>query len=403
MIQVVCGRMQFMNTDLAGLLGTRETAALEFKESANNRDAIAEVVCALANDLACTGGGDVLIGVTDDGRPVHGIDTSDRALLTLTELRDDGRILDRPSIMVQTARYSGEPVIRIHVEPSSTPPVRFKGIVWVRPGPTTRRANRDDERVLNERRRSMDTPFDSRPVAGSSLDDLDLEVIRATYLPAVVDQEVIEENERPLSQQLASMRLSDSFETPTVLGQLIAGFDPGSYIPGAYVQFVRYQGTDLDAAVSDDQELRSHLIDISIRLEALLRSNLRSRVVPVSELRETHIPDYPIEALRETCMNAIMHRNYETSYAPVRVVWFDDRIEVSNPGGPFGQVRSDNFDRVNDYRNPSLAAAMKALGYVNRFGRGIGRIRSSLRTNGNPPADFVIDDSSWTVTLRTAL
>lgn len=172
------------------------------------------------------------------------------------------------------------------------------------------------------------------------------------------------------------------------MGQLAAGFDPGSYIPGAYIQFVRYQGTDLDAAVSDDQELRSHLIDISIRLEALLRSNLRSRVVPVSELRETHIPDYPIEALRETCMNAIMHRNYETSYAPVRVVWFEDRIEVSNPGGPFGQVRSDNFDRVNDYRNPSLAAAMKALGYVNRFGRGIGRIRSSLRTNGNPPANY---------------
>jgi len=116
-LRAVCGRMQFMTNDLAGLVGTRETAALEFKESASNRDAIAEVICALANDLACTGGGDLLIGVTDDGRPVHGIDTSDRALLTLTELRDDGRILDRPSITVQAAIYSGEPVIRIHVEP----------------------------------------------------------------------------------------------------------------------------------------------------------------------------------------------------------------------------------------------------------------------------------------------
>lgn len=228
-------------------------------------------------------------------------------------------------------------------------------------------------------------------------------MIRTTYLPAVVDQEVIEENERPLRQQLASMRLSDSSGTPSVLGLLIAGFDPEIYIPGAYVQFVRYQGTDLDAAVSDDQELRSHLIDISLRLEALLRSNLRTRIIPVSDLRETHVPDYPIEALREACMNAIMHRNYETSYAPVRIAWFDDRIEISNPGGPFGQVRSDNFDRVNDYRNPSLAAAMKTLGYVNRFGRGIGRIRSSLKSNGNPDAEFVIDDSSWTVTLRMAL
>lgn len=100
-------------------------------------------------------------------------------------------------------------------------------------------------------------------------------------------------------------------------------------------------------------------------------------------------------------MNAIMHRNYESSNAPVRIAWFDDRIEVTNPGGPFGQVRSDNFDRVNDYRNPSLAAAMKSLGYVNQFGRGIGRIRSSLARNGNPPPVFEIDDSSWTVTMRS--
>jgi ATP-dependent DNA helicase RecG len=102
------------------------------------------------------------------------------------------------------------------------------------------------------------------------------------------------------------------------------------------------------------------------------------------------------------CMNAIMHRNYESSYAPVRVAWFDDRIEVTNPGGPFGQVRPDNFDRVNDYRNPSLAAAMKSLGYVNQFGRGIGRVRASLRRNGNPEPEFVVDDASWTVTLWSA-
>ncbi|MFB4195143.1 ATP-binding protein [Streptomyces carpaticus] len=99
-------------------------------------------------------------------------------------------------------------------------------------------------------------------------------------------------------------------------------------------------------------------------------------------------------------MNALMHRNYETSNAPVRIAWFEDRIEVTNPGGPYGQVRDDNFDRVTDYRNPSLAASLKGLGYVNRFGRGIGRIRTALERNGNPPADFRVDDASWAVTIR---
>lgn len=93
---------------------------------------------------------------------------------------------------------------------------------------------------------------------------------------------------------------------------------------------------------------------------------------------------------------------YETSFAPVRIAWFDDRIEVANPGGPFGQVRADNFDRVNDYRNPNLASAMKSLGFVNRFGRGIGRIRHTLAQNGNPTPEFLVDESSWVVVPRRA-
>ena len=98
-------------------------------------------------------------------------------------------------------------------------------------------------------------------------------------------------------------------------------------------------------------------MDIAARLEPLIKANLRSRLV-ADGLRETQAPEYPFDALREICMNALMHRNYQSSYAPVPVLWFHDRVEVDNPGGPYGRVRTDNFDRVNDYRNPSLAAAM---------------------------------------------
>ncbi|OEV06194.1 hypothetical protein AN219_35355 [Streptomyces nanshensis] len=273
--------------------------------------------------------------------------------------------------------------------------------MWVRPGPTTRRATRDDERVLAERRRALDGPFDSRTVAGSGIDDLDLDLFRSSYLPSLVDPEVIDENGRPLPQQLASLHLTSPEEIPTALGLLAIGFDPGSRIPGAYVQFIRYQGTGLDAPVADDQELRQNLVGTASRLETVLRGHLHTRLVE-DGFRETQRPDYPLEALREVCMNALMHRNYETSYAPTRVAWFDDRIEVTNPGGPYGQVRNDNFDRVTDYRNPSLAAAMKGLGYVNRFGRGIGRIQASLERNGNPSAEFQVDESSWAVILRKA-
>ena len=110
-----------MSSDLADLLGTQETASLEFKQTARDRDKIGQAICALANDLPGRGGGDLLIGVAKDGTPCDETDVSDRTLLAITDYRDDGRILDRPSMTVEAGNYRGSPVIRIHVEASSTP------------------------------------------------------------------------------------------------------------------------------------------------------------------------------------------------------------------------------------------------------------------------------------------
>jgi len=393
--------MATMSDDLADELGTQETPSLEFKQDPRNRNALREAICALANDLPGADVGDLVIGVRKDGSPV-GADVHDDALLSLANLRDEGRILDRPTMLVKAATYQGTPVVRVRVWAAAAPPVRFDGVVWVRPGPTTRRASRDEERLLTERRRVADLPFDRHAVAGSTADDLDAELFRSTYLPAAVDQSVIEENQRPLDHQMASLGLLDLRGSPTVLGLLLVGYDPSEAISGSYVQFVRYDGSDLDAAVADEQEIRHNVIGTAPALATVLTGHLHTRLVEVGDFREEHRPNYPIDALRELCMNALMHRNYESSNAPTRILWFDDRIEVSNPGGPFGQVRADNFDRVNDYRNPSLAAAMKSLGYVNRFGRGIGRIRAALGRNGNPPPDFDIDPAYWTVVVRRA-
>lgn len=393
------GQDRGMTQDLATSLGRQETATLEFKREATNRDAIREAICALANDLTGAGGGVLLVGVTKEGRP-HATDTSDDALLAITNLRDDGRILDRPSMVVTVAVYDGSPVVRVDVSASTSPPVRVNGIVWVRPGPSTRRAGADDERILSERRVSRTVPFDSRPVLGSSLADLDTELLRSTYIPAAVDADVLAENHRPLSDQLASLRLSTTDGVPTTCGLLIGGFDPSTHLPGAYVQFVRYDGEAPDAPVVDEEELRGNLVNTTRALESLLRSHVHARLRSAGGFREESWPDYPLDALRELVVNALTHRNYESSNAPSRVSWFSDRIELVNPGGPYGQVRPDNFGRVNDYRNPSVAAAMKTLGYANRFGRGIARIAAALERNGNPPAEYEITDAYWAVTVR---
>lgn len=271
----------------------------------------------------------------------------------------------------------------------------------MRPGPMTKQASSDDERILTERARSKSVPPDLRAVDGTSLTDLDSELIRSTLIPAQVAGEIIEENDRPFEIQLASLGLLSRSGAPSLLGVLLASFDPTAFVPGAYVQFVRYDGSDESAPVSDEDEIRDNLVIAGRKTSDLLQVNIRHRLQTQGALQEISRPDYPLGALRETLVNALVHRSYEGTNAPIRILWFDDRLEVHSPGGPFGVVTADNFRRTTDYRNPNLAAAMKSLGYLNRFGRGIARTEAEMRRNGNPAPEFEIGQSWWTVILRS--
>ena len=117
-----------------------------------------------------------------------------------------------------------------------------------------------------------------------------------------------------------------------------------------------------------------------------------SRPVPVSALREEPESRYPPWALRELVLNAIIHRDYFLGNAPIKFYEYKrERIEIANPGGLFGRVNPENFPFVNDYRNPLLAEAMKVLGFVNKYNRGIAKVNRELEQAGNRPAQFDVN------------
>ncbi|MGH9131476.1 MAG: ATP-binding protein [Acidimicrobiales bacterium] len=386
--------------DLTNVLGDQERDDVEWKQDASNRDLLRKTICALANDLPGRGQGHLLIGVRDDGT-FAGITVDDELLLQVTNIRDEGRILDRPVLTVAKAVFAGGHCVHVEVVAARRRPVRFDGTVWVRVGTSTRRASREEEVLLTERTRGADLPFDQQPLEGTGETDLDTELFSSTYLPAAVDPAVLAENDRSMGQQLASLGMLDPASGEArVLGVLVVGLDPTSRIPGAYLQFVRYEGPDQASNVIDQEELRGNLIGQLATLDRLLMANVRTALREVGGLRQADQPDYPMSALRELVLNALTHRDYEHFNAPVRINWFDDRVEVTSPGGPYGVVTKDTYAQRNDYRNPALAAAMKQLGYVNRFGRGISLVRAALERNGNPPAVYQIEDRYWSVVVR---
>jgi ATP-dependent DNA helicase RecG len=390
--------------ELERLLGDMESDRVERKSSLSDRDKIRQTICALANDLPNhQQPGVIFIGVDDHGHCTN-LSITDELLLTLSDMRT--AVQPFASMVVQKRTLNGCDVAVIIVSPSTTPPVRYDGRVWVRVGPRRAIATPDEERRLAEKRRALDIPFDVRPVPYATLDDLDLDLFQREYLRSALPIDLLEQNQRTVEQQLISLRFAAPGEpiVPTNLGILVVGTHTRTFIPGAYIQFVRIDGTELTDPIKDQKELSGPISDTLRTLDTVLQAHI-SVSADITTSIETRSSDYPLVALQQLTRNAVLHRTYESTHAPVRMHWFQDRIEILSPGGPFGQVNRSNFGQpgITDYRNPHLAEAMKNLGYVQRFGMGIALARRELERNGNPPPEFVVEDMHVLVIVRRKL
>lgn len=302
-------------------------------------------------------------------------------------------------IAVAKVALPGGDVAVVEVQPSDLPPVRYKGQVWIRVGPRKAIANEQEERALTERRIAGAHTFDSSSAPGASIEDLSRSLF-AAYRQEVVAPDVIAANHRSIEEQLASLRFFDlKRHRPTVSGLLMFGTNPRFFIPGAYVQYLQLPGTSLTDLPQDQAEISGDLLSLLRELDTRLKTQIHASLKPVSALREKLVFDYPDVAVRELLLNAIMHRDYRSN-TPVRFYWFADRIEIQSPGGLYGEVTRETLTRRNSYRNPVIAEAMKAMGYVNRFGYGIQRAEAALRDNGNPLPEFEIDDKVFLVSIR---
>ncbi len=380
--------------ELLQLLTAGESDRVERKASLADGDKIRQAICAFANDLPDhRAPGVVFVGVNDDGSCAHG-HIDDALLKNLAAMRSDGNITPFPTMTVEARTLAGCTVAVAIVQPAYFPPVRCRGRTWVRIGPRRDVATPEEESRLAEKRRAGDLPYDLHPVPAASLEDLDLRLFESTYLPAAVAPEVLEQNGRSPREQLLSLRFVTRDGDPTVLGVLVLSPDPTRFIPGAYVQFLRIEGNALTDPIKDQREIAGALPDLLRLLDETLRVNQSVRSDPSASV-EVRQADYPLVALQQLTRNAVLHRRYEGTAAPVRITWFSDRVEILSPGGPYGQVNRQNFGRpgVTDYRNPHLAEAMKVLGYVQRFGLGIPLARRELAQNANPPPQFVVEES----------
>ncbi len=396
----------FTDEELLQIIETGESDAVEFKESLSGgaSERIREAICAFANDLPDhRKPGLVLVGVKDD-TTIGTTLITDELLRRLADMKTDGNIVPPPSLTVEKRVLRGKEIAIVTVQPSNSPPVRCRGAIHIRIGPRRGMATGQDERILNEKRRYGDRPFDLYPISSAGVSDLNLALFSYEYLPKAFSAEILEANERSLNEQLAATKMITTADDPTttVLGILTIGRTPQDFLPGAYVQFLRIDGNELTDTIIDSQEIRGAIPDQVRRLDDKLMAHNRIAVDVTSGPVEKRTALYPIEAVQQITRNAIMHRTYEATHAPVRVYWYNDRIEIISPGGVFGTITAENFGEpgFTDYRNPNLAEAMRTFGFVQRFGMGIPIARRLLEESGHPEPEFEIDNAYARATIQ---
>ena len=360
--------------DIRALLNDIESDRVERTISTTNTDKFGQAICAFANDLPDYRlPGYLFLGVKDDGEV-------------------QGHIQPQPSMTVEKVSMEEGDIVMVKVEPSVFPPVRYKGRIWIRIGPRKGVANEDDEHILMEKRRTNVTAFDASPCLNATIDDMDLQKFKHYFLPKAMTDEEIEEDRkegRTVKHQLSSFGFFDmKYDCPTNAGMLFFAKNLRRFIPGAYIQYVRFADKDRAGDILTEHEFKRNLCTTLEELDTFVETTIANRrPIPVSSTREDPFVDYPYWATRELLMNAICHRDY-TSNGPIQFYQYDDRIEIMNHGGLYGKANEQNFPKVNDYRNIVVAEAMKVLGFVNRHSRGVQRVQKELKANENGEAEY---------------
>ncbi|MEZ4860311.1 MAG: ATP-binding protein [Caldilineaceae bacterium] len=363
-------------------------------------EAIAETLAALAN----ANGGIAFLGVSAKGQPQKNAD-----LGLLREAVVEAGLLTDPPLILPTPQRALSPkgeVVVIQVPPGLPHLYNLHGRYLTRTASQNRPLTTPElRRLLLER---GDAGFESLPVAEATLADLDQALIER-YLNRIAvapDEELVEILAArgcvtlPHSLKPPGTTPAHTTATPTVAGVLLFGRNPQRFMRNAEIICVRYAGLSM----SDEfvrQDIGGPLAEQLRQAEAFVVSNMR-RGMRINGMQREETTEYPLAVVREAIVNATAHRDYSIRGEGVRVLIFNDRMEVYSPGRLPGHVTLENLKDERYSRNEAIVAVLSDLGYIERLGYGIDRMIATMEEAGLAPPLFEETTAGFRVTLYSA-
>ncbi len=345
----------------------------EFKAWPIHTDDLANSLIAFAN----TDGGQLILGVADDGRPV-GVEDPAAAMQTVDQVAYNNC---RPPLTVvqETVQADGATVVVVNVPKGDQRPYQTnKDLFYVRTTSGRRRASRQELLRLFQAAESFF--YDETVVLQAGLRDLDSRAFE-TFLQTAYHR-TLDEFDVGYERLLRNWRLVREREGqpyPTVAGLLFFGREPQRFLPQSHIVAARIPGRDLAPAPSDAKQLEGPLPAILEDAARFLRLHLPVTHRIEGFAPESH-PELPEAALRETVVNALAHRDY-TIAAPVRIFVFDNRVEVRTPGGLPNTVTIEamKLGAAHVLRNPAVYTLFSRMGLVTGIGSGVYRTIQLVR------------------------
>lgn len=355
------------------LLQQHESKTLEFKQDLSSPRGVLKTLVAFANSA----GGRLVLGVCDDKRIVGVADplAEEERICSLISDSIEPRLV--PSVELVTVQ--DKTLLIVEVFPSGLRPHFLKAIgpqngVMIRLGSSNRQAGPD--LIAELHRSSQGIVFDELPMPELDKSALDLDAA----------QELFGQRRKLTDKALLTLKILAQEQgrlVPTHGGMLLFGKDREQYFPDAWVQCGRFRGT-AKVHIFDQQEIHKPLPTALTEAELFLQKHA-FKTARFGALQREDVWSIPVEILREVLVNALVHADYSQRGTPIRVAFFDDRIEVDSPGHLLpGMTIEDMKSGVSRIRNPVIARVFRELQLFEQWGSGVQRIFAKASAEGLP-------------------
>ncbi len=345
-----------------------ESQHVEYKSTW--RDEYLKWICGFAN----ASGGIMYIGIDDNGT-VAGIDNYNELLEQLpNKFRDILGVYAEVNLLSERNKYYLEIIV-----PRFDVPISVRGKYYVRTGSTLQELKGS---ALNEfiLKRTGKT-WDDIPEQRASVDDIDETTVKQFLKDARIVKRINVEDDISIPDLLEKLRLFEDGQLKRA-AIVLFGKDPGKFYPNMAVKIGKFGESDADLKFHEVVE--SNLIQIKEQIGEILNTKFLIHPIDFVGMQRIEKDEYPVAAVREMILNALVHRNYMGE--PTQIRLYDNNFSIWNDGGLPEGISEEDLKKVHRSkpRNPLIADTCFKAGYIDSWGRGPIKIIEACKEAGLP-------------------